>query len=129
MAERQELRYLFFTWRRRRQIRGRCGCRTAATGPARTLRFDVQEGPVGGRWRRDDFRLGRTRTPSLAAVGRRASRQRLQWYSIDPYRLPVAVCKKKISQDLRKGWPQYICQMFRDSNRVDENFESPNRGK
>jgi len=69
----EELRRLFFTWRR--QIRGRCGCRTAAAGPAQqTLRFDVQKGPVGGRRRGDDFRLRGTRTSPLTAVGRRASR-------------------------------------------------------
>lgn len=73
-GKRQELRRLFFTRRRRRQIRGWCGCRTAAAGSAAALRFDAQEGPVGGRWRGDDFRLRRTRTSPLAAVGRRASR-------------------------------------------------------
>lgn len=119
----KKLRHLFFTWRR--QIRGRCGCRTAAARPARTLGFDVQEGPVGGRWRGDDFRLRRTRTSSLTAIGRRGSRQRLQWYSVDPYRLPVAltVCEKKILQVLGKSWPQYVCQVFRDSDRIDEDFE------
>lgn len=102
IGERQELRRLFF-WRR--QVRGRCGCRTAATGSAHgTVRFDVQEGSVRGRWRGGDFRLRGTRTPPLAAVGRRGSRQRLQRYPVDPYRLPVAltVCGRKISRDLRR---------------------------
>lgn len=96
IGKRQELRRLFF-WRR--QIRGWCGCRTAAAGPAHnTMRFDVQESPVGGRRRGDDFRLRGTRTPPLTAVGRRVSRQRLQWYPVDSYRLPVAltVCGRKI---------------------------------
>lgn len=105
IGNRQELRYLFFTWWIRWQIRGWCGCRTAAAGPAQqTSRFDAQKGPVRGRRRWDDFRLCGTRTPPLTAVGRRTSRQRLQWYPIDSYRLPVAltVCERKIPQGLER---------------------------
>jgi len=102
IAKRQEtIGVLFFTWRW--QIRGRCGCRTAAAGPAvYTLRFDAQEGSVGSRWCGNDFRFRGTRTSPLVAVGRRTSRQRLQWYPVDPYRLPIAltVCERKIPQDL-----------------------------
>lgn len=96
------LRRLFPT--RRRQIRGRCGRGTAAAGSAqRAVRLDVQERPVGDRWRGSDFRLRRTRTPPLTAVGRCVPRQRLQWYPVDPYRLPIrlAVCEgKRFHSDL-----------------------------
>lgn len=55
------------------------------------MRLDVEKGTVRGRWCGNDFRFRGAGASSLAAVGACVSRQRLQGYPIDPYRLPIAL--------------------------------------
>lgn len=92
---------------RRRQVRGWRRRRAAAAGSAGALRLDAQECPVGGRRRGDDLRLHRARTSPLAAIGRCVSRQGLQRYPVDSYRLPVGLAvleaRSRRGRGLRAG--------------------------